>query len=197
MTTSRRSGHSRRSSAASRRHGSKRSSKPSAPKTGTPSRHDHPSRRYAYPPDGPMRNMRLEPDHLDRRGPNKWPREAGADNDPRPGANRLSDGGVAVNRAQTDVGTMLRTRVPARRSSADSLGFDVVETSRALARNYPGDSDTAFRASSAGVLQRTQILDVSLRFVQPASGSGDLPPAGGKGKAAVRSQQPWVVHCAV
>ena len=49
--------------------------------------------------------MRLEPDHLDRRGSDKWPREAAADNDPRPGANCLSDGGVAVNRAQTDVGT--------------------------------------------------------------------------------------------
>jgi hypothetical protein len=66
-----------------------------------------------------------------------------------------------------------------------------------LPTRYPGDSDNAFRASFAGVLQRIQILDVSLWFVQPASGSGDLPPAGGKGKAALRFQRPRVVHCAV
>ena len=46
------------------------------------------SRRYACPPDGPTGDIRLEPDHGDRRSPNKWPREAAADNDPRLRRNR-------------------------------------------------------------------------------------------------------------
>ena len=103
---------------------------------------------------------------------------------------RTCDGGYVKAAAGPTMAMLLAVARPSR---------TVLGRPETLGRlpGYPGDSDTAFRASSAGVLQRTQILDVSLRFVQPASGSGDLPPAGGKGKAAVRSQQPWVVHCAV
>jgi hypothetical protein len=60
--------------------------------------------------------MRHEPDHGDRRGPNKWPREAAADNDPRLKRNREEPSAArSAQRPGSSVGIPYRritTRIP-------------------------------------------------------------------------------------